>query len=130
MIVKKLTTIVLAVCFICGATGPVLAGSGLQSAWQDYYNVCPDLETVSCNACHQNGFDFNPYGEALRTRIEDLGMTDTQAFVAAEDVDSDGDGYTNGQEIVVDCSLPGDASDFGTVPTEGGSWGQVKALFR
>lgn len=37
---------------------------------------------ANCTACHQNGFDFNPYGEALRTRI-DGGMSNTAAFLDA-----------------------------------------------
>ncbi len=130
MISKTIAVSVLAACFILAPSGGAFAFSGIQSDWQNYYNACPDLVTVSCNACHQNGFDFNPYGEALRHRIADLSMSNTAAFVDAEGVDSDGDGITNGQEIVVDCTLPGDASDVGTVPVETSSWDLVKACYR
>lgn len=45
-------------------------------------------------------------------------------------MDSDADGYTNGQEIVVDCTLPGNASDHGTVGSEDSTWDRIKAIFR
>jgi hypothetical protein len=41
----------------------------------------------------------NPYGLALEAAIQ-LGMTNAQALAAVENYDSDGDGYTNLQEII------------------------------
>jgi hypothetical protein len=70
---------------------------------------------------------FNPYGSALENRIANQGMSNNAAFLAAESVDSDGDGYTNGQEIVVDCTFPWVASSHGTVADEVSTWGQIKA---
>ena len=120
----------LALCLMISQPAPVLAFSGIMSDWQSYYNTCEDLNTASCTACHQNGFDYNPYGSALKTRM-DGGMSNTEAFVDSEDVDSDGDGFTNGQEIVVDCTLPGDASSFGgPVASDGKTWDRIKALYR
>lgn len=117
-------------CLIVSGPGEVLAYSGIMSSWQSYYQPCNDLTSANCNACHQNGFNFNSYGEALRVRIADLGMTNTEAFQDAEAVDSDGDGFTNGQEIVVDCTLPWDAGSAGVVAVESLAWERVKALYR
>ncbi len=128
---RKITTVAaLAACILAGGFHSAQAYSSIGSSWRNYYNVCNDLVAVDCNACHQNGFNFNPYGAALFQRIANQGMSNTEAFVDAEGVDSDGDGYTNGQEIVVDCTLPGDASDHGTVANEGSSWERIKTIFR
>jgi len=42
-------------------------------------------------------------------------MTNVEAFIDAESVDSDEDTYTNGQEIVVDCTFPWDDTSHGSV---------------
>ena len=47
-------------------------------------------------------------------------------FASIEGDDSDGDGRTNGEEINVDCTLPGDPAS----PVDQDSWGSLKALFR
>jgi len=127
---KTMTIAALACCLVFTAVGTASAYSSTGDAWVDYYDACPDLVAADCTACHQNGFDFNAYGEALRTRIDGQGMTNTEAFLDVESVDSDGDGYSNGQEIVVDCTLPGDASDHGTVGAEDSTWDKIKAIFR
>ena len=106
------------------------ATSGIKDDWIAYYDPCPELVAANCNACHQNGFDYNVYGEDMRFRTDDLGMSNEEAFVDIEGLDSDGDGYTNGQEIVVDCTLPWDDGSMGTVAAEAARWAQVKALYR
>ena len=42
-----------------------------------------------------------------------------------EPEDSDGDGRSNGDEIRIDCTLPGDV----TSPNEATSWSRIKALY-
>ena len=121
---------ILAGCVLLALPSQSLAFNGIMSDWQDYYNPCQDLVAADCNACHENGFDFNVYGEDLRIRIGDLNMSNTEAFIDAEGEDSDGDGFTNGQEIVVDCTRPWDPTDQGTVSADGLAWSSVKALFR
>jgi hypothetical protein len=125
-----LTAFSLTLCLLMGQADSAQATSGLMSDWQNYYQTCEPLNTASCTACHQNGFDFNTYGEDLRVRIEDLGMTGTEAFIDAESADSDGDGFTNGQEIVVDCTFPWDETSQGTVAVQGATWDRIKALYR
>ncbi len=122
-------TLTLAGCMLLVVPQSALAFSSIMSDWVAYYNVCQPLADASCTACHMNGTDMNPYGDDMKTAL-DGGMTREEAFVAIEPVDSDLDGFTNGQEIVVDCTLPGDNSDFGPVANDQPSWGQIKALFR
>lgn len=105
------------------------AFTGIMNDWQAYYDPCPDLVAADCTACHQNGFNLNSYGDDLLGFMDD-GMNNEEAFAAAEPLDSDGDGYTNGQEIVVDCTFPWDASDHGTVAADDATWGQIKSLYR
>jgi len=130
---KKMTiTILLAICLLSSLPNLAGATSGIRNAWQNYYDPCPTLVTANCAVCHPStkALTFNAYGSALLTRIGNQGMSNDAAFLDAESVDSDGDGYTNGQEIVVDCTLPGDDGSHGVVADVPSSWGQVKALFR
>jgi hypothetical protein len=119
----------LAGCILLVAPQSALARTPIMNDWVAFYSPCQPLVSASCTACHMNGTDFNPYGADLRTAI-DGGMTNEEAFFDIEGDDSDGDGYSNGQEIVVDCTMPGDDTDFGTVADVQTSWGQIKALFR
>jgi len=61
---------------------------------------------------------LNPYGQDFKEADRD--------FAAIESFDSDGDGRTNGEEILIDCTLPGDAIS----PADLNSWGNIKALYR
>lgn len=121
---------ILAGCALLTMPTRSLAFRGIMTDWQAHYTPCQTLIDADCNACHENGFDYNFYGEDLKIRIGDLNMSNTEAFIDAENVDSDGDTYSNGQEIVVDCTLPWDDSDHGTVPADDTAWSEVKALFR
>ena len=102
----------------------VWAYTGIGSDWRDFYpDSCQDLQDAttsaqSCVLCHYTGFGLNPYGDDLK----EAGMD----FAAIESTDSDGDGRTNGEEINVDCTLPGDPAS----PVDQDSWGSLKALFR
>jgi hypothetical protein len=68
--------------------------------------------------CHAGVPSLNAYGS-------DLAGTNP---LAIENLDSDGDSKTNGQEINTDCTLPGDASS--VLPVEDLTWGAIKVLFR
>jgi hypothetical protein len=67
----------------------------------------------SCSTCHGSGgtSTFNPYGAELRASI---GSGITTALTVAEPKDSDGDGFTNLQEIQA-LKLPGDPASFPAV---------------
>jgi len=122
---NMLVTASLALCLIGLSVGQANAFGGIGGDWRTQYpDACPTLITASnsCTFCHaESGFDMNPYGQDLK---------DSEAgniFLDIEGLDSDGDGRTNGQEINLDCTLPGDA---GSVPADTVQWGQIKALFR
>jgi hypothetical protein len=53
----------------------------------------------SCKICHTSGADLNPYGAALADAGGTGGSIAPEVFVAVEGLDSDGDGFTNIQEI-------------------------------
>jgi hypothetical protein len=114
----------LAGCMLLAVPNTTLANPEIRDAWKAYYvDVCPELVTAAneCRLCHTGpGAARNNYGGAI------IGLD----FAAIEGEDSDLDGYTNGQEIYVDCTLPGDATDHGTVADTQTSWSEIKALFR
>jgi hypothetical protein len=98
----------------------VRADGDWRDAWlANYVDICPDLRTTAqtCVLCHDGPPALNAYGA-------DMGSMN---FAAIEGTDSDGDGVSNGQEILVDCTDPWDAD---SVPFEADSWGAVKVLFR
>ena len=82
---------------------------GYLSAWQDRYptSTLPDRMAAAagqnCYLCHQpsgRGDMGNCYREDILDRL-DGGMTIEQALAAVEDLDSDGDGVPNGEEILL-----------------------------
>jgi cytochrome c553 len=99
----------------------VLARNSIKNGWLAHYpDACPELvaRAADCTLCHESdGFAVNGYGADLAGANED--------FAAIESLDSDGDGRTNGQEILDDCSAPGDAVS----ATESVTWSFIKALF-
>jgi hypothetical protein len=132
MLRTRLILPALALCLFVYTPGTVQATSGIRNSWRALYDPCPPLYDQNCTVCHPStsGPSYNSYGEDIRYRIADLNMSRTEAFVDAESVDSDGDGYTNGQEITVDCTFPWDAADRGTVAANPSSWDGIKALYR
>ena len=127
---KPYLVFVLAGCLFLALPLPAQAYRSIMEAWQAHYDPCQTLITADCTVCHQGGFSFNSYGADLRTRINNQGMANVAAFIDAETEDSDGDGYINSQEILIDCTLPGDATSHGTVDADGSAWGAIKALYR
>ena len=116
-----LATVALAGCMLLFLPRAADATSSYRNAWNnDYPDVCSALSDLSCSICHTEAPALNPYGQ-------DIAGTDGPSI---ENLDSDGDGYTNGQEILVDCTDPADATDHGTVPGTATAWGAVKTLFR
>lgn len=105
------------------ATG-ALAYTSVGVNWQNNYpDTCPELQAAAtaamdCVLCHTSGFGMNAYGVDLENAGRD--------FSAIESMDSDGDGRTNGEEILIDCTLPGDSVS----PTDSSSFGHIKVLFR
>jgi len=120
---KQSVLLCLSLCLLLVPIGSAQATEGLAAAWRSDYEGWEDvcltvLEAASnCFLCHSEGSDLNPYGQD----ILDFGF----GWFGLEPEDSDGDGRSNGDEIRIDCTLPGDA----TSPNESTSWSHVKALF-
>jgi len=119
----QLAAIALAGCMLMFGASTADANSTFRNLWNNTYpDACSTLKSMvsNCTLCHTSVPNLNPYGSDL------VGTTP----LAIEGLDSDGDGYTNGQEIVVDCTAPGNASDHGTVADESVTWSGILALFR
>ncbi len=120
---NRIALLALAGCMLLIQPPTAHATSSMRNAWRAAYpNVCTTLYNLNCAVCHTTAPDLNSYGEDY--------LANGENFRAIEGLDSDGDGYTNGQEILVDCTNPAVAGDHGVVPDEGTTWGQIKALFR
>lgn len=102
----------------------VLAGSAaaynsIGANWRAAYpTACQDLVDASndCSLCHGGGFSRNDYAQDYNG-----------SWASIENMDSDGDGRTNLQEIN-ECTLPGNASSH--VGNEVDTWSTVKSLYR
>lgn len=114
----------LVLCLVGLASTQALAYNGIGRDWRNNYpDTCQDLQDATQNAndcvlCHTGGFGLNSYAEDLK----DANLV----FADIEDMDSDGDGRTNGEEILIDCTFPGDMVS----PADTDTWGSIKALFR
>ena len=78
----------------------------------------PHGTKFSCNTCHTSGggTPLNPFGKDVETRVQPNGG---ESFWNSElaDLDSDGDGFTNGEELqdpdglwAEGSAMPGDAA--------------------
>jgi hypothetical protein len=114
----------LVLCLVGITATPAMAYNSYGDNWRDYYpDSCQELQDATtnpmdCIMCHGAGFSLNPYGQDFKEADRD--------FAAIESFDSDGDGRTNGEEILIDCTLPGDAIS----PADLNIWGNIKALYR
>ncbi len=79
----------------------------LTAAQTQYSNIV-GTALDACGLCHTATFGFNDYGLAYVTSGKD--------FAGIEGQDSDGDGFTNIEEIMA-LTFPGDASSKPSVPT-------------
>jgi len=144
-VIRKLlqmhTTVLLGAVLLAGFCGTAAAETFLPDLWIEEYtipnrsvDVCNELRLSShqpqgCVLCHTSGgssSDLNDYAQDIKA-AHDLGGTWREAFVAVELDDSDGDGFSNVDEILVHCSFPGDLL---SVPVEKTTWGQIKALYQ
>ncbi|MDW7732797.1 MAG: hypothetical protein SCH66_10270 [Methanolobus sp.] len=82
----------------------VSARPAYLEAFKEQYDT-GDTKLDTCNTCHENqngGGPRNPYGTAFENNNMD--------FVSIEDQDSDGDGFTNLEEINA-LTFPGNSED-------------------
>jgi hypothetical protein len=75
---------------------------------EEQYPFIIGTKLDSCTLCHTEigSFLFNPYGQAYNDQLG----SPAEDFKAIENIDSDGDGYTNIQEIQSRTN-PGDPKD-------------------
>lgn len=115
----------LAACLALIPAGDAHATGDIADDWVAYYNTaCQTLVDATtfangCVLCHGSGFSLNGYGDDVAGSPGN--------FAAIESEDGDNDGRTNGEEILIDCTLPGDN---GSVPEEEPTWSAIKVLFR
>jgi hypothetical protein len=102
----------------------VVAKSSYKTTFNNLYGTAgKTLDT--CDTCHMNGFDWNPYGDDIKTELN-KGSSITAALQAIEGTDSDLDSYSNIVEINAG-TFPGNPDS--TLPVEASTWGKIKALF-
>lgn len=107
----------------------VMARQSYLSTFETTYPAAAGSRIDACNLCHnspQGGDARNPYGLAY--------ASSGRNFAGIENTDSDGDGYTNLQEIQ-SLTFPGNANDHPTTPAPTAkspgfeSIGTIAALF-
>ncbi len=116
---KLLMTTLVVATSVALLTGTAFADNDIKDEWLGIYvDVCPELITAAntCVLCHTTIPTLNPYGGDY-----------SGDWVAIEGTDSDGDTVNNGQEIIVDCTLPGDPTS--VTPNDDLTWGAIKALY-
>ncbi|TQD25874.1 hypothetical protein [Methanolobus vulcani] len=99
---KLLIVLVLLSIILIGAS-IVSAKSSYLYAFNQHYNT-GDTVLDTCDVCHSgpNGGSLDSYGRAY---------SQTRSFAVIEEQDSDGDGFTNLEEINA-LRFPGDSSDY------------------
>ncbi len=119
---RRLGMITMVVVFASFAV--VVAKSTYKTTFNNLYGTAgKTLDT--CDTCHMNGFDFNPYGDDMKTEMDE-GSSVTEALLAIEGTDSDLDTYSNIAEINA-ATFPGNPDS--TLPVEESTWGKIKGLF-
>ena len=104
---KKILSILLALIFVLGFARISLADTG---AFADFNTQYPGT-SYGCTLCHTSPPTTNPYGAALVAQGAMATNITPAMFVAVEGLDSDGDGFSNIDEINAG-TLPGDPTSF------------------
>jgi hypothetical protein len=74
-----------------------------------HYGIGPADNLHACGVCHYNWEGTgprNPFGQEVEQQLY-IGKTITQSLIDIEGVDSDLDGFSNGDEITIHMTLPG-----------------------
>lgn len=83
----------------------------------------------SCALCHSVATGLNPYGFAVESELGNKGDDLQAALTAIESRDSDGDGYSNLDEIQA-RTWPGDPNDSPRVSVNTAAWTAIKLKYR
>lgn len=103
----------LAVCVLAAflTVGGTAYGNGtLQSTFNTEYST-GGTALDTCSTCHTSGSSFNPYGQAINDAGGEGADAGLAAIQAVEGDDSDGDGFSNFDEID-NLTFPGDNTSF------------------
>jgi hypothetical protein len=87
---------------VCAFALPVSATSSYKAAFEQAYPAAVGSRIDACTLCHTSPPSRNSYGAAFKSA--------GYSFQAIEAADSDGDGFTNIQEITA-LTFPGNAAD-------------------
>lgn len=126
----------LALCIVVSQVQTAEASLELRNAFRSNYSLTSGTNyDASCVACHPGNDpdQLNDYGSDILGALNGPGNpTEAEAIDAVDLIDSDGDGFLNGREVLWYDTLPGDTNSFPLDPVANtvSSWGQVKALFR
>lgn len=96
----------------CAVLVPALAHArpNYFEAFTTYYGIAPDAPNYACGNCHLRWGGTgarNPYGTAVEQQLYIGAKPIIDAIRDIENLDTDGDGFTNVQEIVDYGTLPG-----------------------
>lgn len=107
---------------VCGLAASALIFAGVDraearppyfTAFTNYYGIAPDSNLDACGVCHfkwEGTGQRNPFGTTVEQQLY-VGKSITQSLIDSELTDSDGDGFTNGDEIMIHETLPGYSCD-------------------
>ena len=103
---RNSTRALIATLLILGAGVAAHAVSSYLSPFRTAYPAAVGTKLDSCTLCHTSAPSLNAYGSAYRTNPN---------FQGIQGADSDGDGFTNLQEIQA-LTFPGNAADKPVIP--------------
>lgn len=108
---NSIRTVALLLVITMACASVTSAQSSFLSSFNQHYDTY-DTKLDSCDVCHSGpngGGSLDPYGRAY--------SGSGRNFASIEDLDSDGDGFTNLEEIDA-LTFPGDSSDFPEITAE------------
>lgn len=91
------------------SASPAAARPNYFATFTSLYGLGPADQNYACGNCHRTWTGTgarNPFGIAVEQQLY-IGKTITDSILAVEDEDTDGDGFSNLDEITVHHTLPG-----------------------
>ena len=115
-----LRSLLLLVCAAVLAPAAAHARPNYFEAFTTYYGIAPDAPNYACGNCHLRWGGTgarNPYGTAVEQQLYIGAKPIIDAIRDIENLDTDGDGFTNVDEIVDYGTLPGFSCSNYTIAT-------------
>jgi hypothetical protein len=98
-----------AVAVLLAVAGPAAARPLYFDTFTNLYGLSPGDDLYACGVCHRNWDGTgarNPFGVAVEQQLY-ISKPITDAILSVESADTDGDGFSNVDEITVHGTLPG-----------------------